>query len=183
MTQVKTAALLILVLLTVTGAGAQDLDWESMGPASGNFTCLHADEAGTALFAGTIEGFWYYTFATQSWTSRDDVGWIGRQVWCLTSHVNDPGTVITGRENAFFKGYMEWSDDWGASNTYAYSSDGGSVKDVKGIPGSPDIFIACTWSDIVDGEVMRSTDSGQTWTLLTNYIHHAMTEITVDHPD
>jgi len=175
-----TVVILIALSLCVFPVAAQDLDWEAMGPASGNFTCLHADETGMALFAGTIEGFWYYTFAAESWTSRDDVGWIGRQVWCITSHVKEPATMITGRENAFFKGYTEWTDDWGVTNTYAYGSDGGSVKDVKGIPGSPDTFIACTWSDIVDGEVLRSTDGGQTWALLTGYIHHAMTEITVD---
>jgi photosystem II stability/assembly factor-like uncharacterized protein len=180
MTFMRSVVVLIVLSLCSLPVIAQDLDWVSMGPASGNFTCLHADDAGTALYAGTIEGFWYYTFGTETWTSRDDVGWIGRQVWCLTSHVNDPATVITGRENAFFKGYMEWTDDWGATNTYAYSSDGGSVKDVKGIPGSPDTYIACTWSDIVQGEVIRSTDGGQTWILLSGYIHHAMTEISVD---
>lgn len=180
MNSLKIVAVLILVLLSSVSVVAQDLAWEPMGPSSGWLTCLHADETGEALFAGTVEGFWYYTFATDTWTSRDDVGWIGREVGSIISHGADPGWVITGRVNAWFKGYMEWSGDWGASNTYAYSSDGGIVKDVKVIPGSPDTFIACTWSDISPGELLRSTDSGQTWTLLTNYIHHAMTEITVD---
>lgn len=179
MRPLKYFGLLLVVSLSVNALPALDLDWEPIGPSSGWLTCLHADETGTALFAGSIEGFWYYTHATASWTQREDVGWIGRQVWSLASLGSDPGTVITGRENAFFKGYLEWTDDWGVTSSPAYMSDGGSVKDVKELPGSPGTFVACTWSDVAPGELLRSTDGGITWGLLAGG-HYAMTELAVD---
>ena len=135
---------------------------------------------------GTIEGFQYYDLGTQVWTSRDDVGSIGRTVWSIdyipqSANVNQPGDrVVTGRENAWFKGYMEYSDDWGVTDIYSYESQGGAIKDVKFAPSDDTIAFAAGWSDVVDGELLKSTDGGQNWSLLTNYHHHEMTEVAIN---
>jgi len=157
--------------------------WTFLGPEDAyNLTSLHLDKQNDVLFVGTIEGLWYYDINTTIWTSRIESGWIGREVWSLTSHPEFPGRVITGRVNAFFKGYMEISHDWGATNSLTFNSDGGLIKDVKFCPTQPDLMFASGWSDITPGDLLKSTDGGQSWVQLTNYLHTAMTEINI-HPN
>jgi len=157
--------------------------WTFLGPEDAfNLTSLHLDKQNDILFAGTTEGFWYYDLNTTIWTSRIESGWIGREVWSITSHPEIPGRVITGRVNAWFKGYMEISNDWGATNSLTFNSDGGLIKDVKFCPAQPDLMFACGWSDITPGDLLKSTNGGQSWLQLTNYLHNAMTEITL-HPN
>jgi hypothetical protein len=43
-------------------------------------------------------------------------------------------------------------------------------------------MFACGWSDITPGDLLKSTDGGQSWAQLTNYLHTAMTEIAL-HPN
>ena len=156
--------------------------WTNIGPSpTSGLTSLYYDNSTNNLFVGTFEGFHYYSIASSTWTSHEDVGWIGRTVHSIISHSAIPGRIITGRENAFFKGYVEISNDWGITNSVVYSSNGGGVTDIKNIPGNPDKFFACTWSDVAPGELLRSTDGGQNWSLLSNYLHYNMTEI-APHP-
>ncbi len=172
----------ILVILLLSGVISGQTPWAAIGPNQGEtIVSLHFDTNTNTLFSCSTEGFSYYDEGNGNWTSREEVGWIGRQVWSLTTHPEYPGRIITGRENAFFKGYIEISEDWGVSSQVVYSSQGGSVKDIKYVPGTYNTFFACTISDIVDGELLKSVDGGFNWTLLSNYSHHLMTQLAV-HP-
>jgi hypothetical protein len=155
--------------------------WVSVGPDSGETsTSLSFDNSSGYLFLGTAEGFWYYNPSNSLWTRREDVGWIGRSVFAVAAHPTIPGRILTGRMNGFFKGYLEYTNDWGVTNEIGYFSNGGNVTDIKNIPGSPNTFFACTWPDIAPGELVKSTDGGINWVLQSNYHHYALTEIAVD---
>ncbi len=172
-----TILFVLFIAFTVTSLP----QWNAIGPDSGETSfCMSFDNNTGNLFLGTAEGFWYYNISTAQWTRREDVGWIGRSVFSIAAHPTIPGRIITGRQNAFFKGYIEYTNDWGVTNDNAYNSDGGQVTDIKGVPGSPNTFIACTWPDVSPGELVKSTDGGLNWVLQTNYIHFALTEIAID---
>ena len=184
---VKVSSIILLslcpgIVQTVSGINNSEGEWISIGPFDTMIMCLHMDTTNNILFAGTVEGFQYYPFATGEWIQREDVGSMGRQVMSLTTCSSVPGWIITGRENAFFKGYMEYSDDWGITNTYTYSSEGGQFVDIQNNPDEPDMYYACAWADITPGDLLKSTDRGITWSPLTNYLHTFMTEIAID-PD
>ena len=169
------------IVQTVSGFSSDD-EWVSIGPSDAMIMCLHMDTTNNILFAGTVEGFQYYPFATGEWIQREDVGSMGRQVMSLTTCPSEPGWIITGRENAFWKGYMEYSDDWGVTNSYTYSSEGGQFVDIQNVPDEPDIYYTCAWSDITPGDLLKSIDRGVFWSPLTNYLHTFMTEIAIN-PD
>jgi hypothetical protein len=186
---VKVSCIILLslcpgIVQTASGFSPED-EWVSIGPSGAMIMCLHMDTANNILFAGTVDGFQYYPFAAGEWIQREDVGSMGRQVMSIITCSSVPGWIITGRENAFWKGYMEYSDDWGISNTYTYSSEGGQFVDIQNDPDKPDTYYSCAWSDITPGDLLKSTDRGVTWNPLTNYLHTFMTEIAVnpDNPD
>ncbi len=170
------------LLLGATGptstAVAAEWAYESMQDVYS--TCIHEDHVHGRIFVGTVEGFHYLGIGTGAWTSRDWVGWIGRQVYAVDWHPDLDQRVITGRENAFFKGYIELSDDLGLSEEIVYSSNAGSVTGLAHDPADGDRRYACTWSDVAPGEIVRSLDGGESWTLLPATIHYAMTSITID---
>ncbi len=172
------------IVKTVSGFSPES-EWVSIGPSDAMIMCLHMDTTSNILFAGTVEGFQYYPFATGEWIQREDVGSMGRQVMSLNTCPSEPGWIITGRENAFWKGYMEYSDDWGVTNTYTYSSEGGQFVDIQNDPDEPDTYYACAWSDITPGDLLKSTNRGVTWSPLNDYLHTFMTEIAInpDNPD
>lgn len=173
-----TCSTLVLFALLATELNAQ---WVSIGPDSAEgINCSYFDNASGNLFIGTSVGFWYYSPSTQSWTRREDIDFIGRTVYSIAPHQSVNGRIITGRVNAFFKGYIEYTNDWGVTNDLSYNSNGGYVSDIKRVPGQPDIFYACTWPDVVTGELLKSTNGGINWVLLTNYIQFAMTSIVID---
>ncbi|MBD3237701.1 MAG: hypothetical protein GF330_13440 [Candidatus Eisenbacteria bacterium] len=170
-------------LLLASGAAvAPAFDWSYEYPAGEINTCVEADPVHARVFVGTVEGFHYLDVPSGEWTSRDEEGWIGRQVWSLAWHPEQDARVITGRENAFFKGYIELSEDLGIGGDIVYSSPAGSVTGLARDPHHADRFYACTWSDVVSGEIVRSLDGGLHWSPLTGTIHYAMTGISVD-PD
>ena len=169
------------IVQTVSGFSSDD-EWVSIGPSDAMIMCLHMDTTNNILFAGTVFGFQYYTFVSGEWIQREDVGWMGRQVLSLATCTSVPGWIITGRENAFWKGYMEYSDDWGITNSNAYMSEGGQFVDIQNDPDETDTYYSCAWSDITPGDLLKSTDRGVTWNPLTNYLHTFMTEIAID-PD
>jgi photosystem II stability/assembly factor-like uncharacterized protein len=182
------AALRALAIAAAVAGGVSEViaappHWESIGPPDDGITSLHYDGNSDVLFAGTWEGFWYLDIASGVWTQREDVGWIGRTVWAVATHPMIPGWIVTGRENAFFKGYLELSTDWGETPEGGYNSQGGRVTDVRSVPGRSDVFLACTWSDIAPGELLRTTDGGYQWALLTGHGQYAMTELAIDPSD
>ena len=164
-------ALAFTALICLT-ASAAAFDWEYLAMSGKTSTCIEADDQHGRIFVGTIEGFHYLEQSTGVWTNRDAEGWIGRTVWSIDWHHALDGRVITGRENAFFKGYLEYSDDLGATDTYVYGSQGGGVS---GLLHAGFTYFACTWPDISPGEFLRSYDGGETWSLLGGHGHYAMT--------
>ncbi len=176
MTALRPLILLALCATLLAATGAHAYDWTYLSMNGENCTCVVNDPLHDRIFVGTVEGFHYLEQSTGVWTSRDWDGWIGRQVWSIDYHRLLDQRVITGRENAFFKGYIEYSDDLGASETIAYNSDGGSVTDLD---HNPAYHFACTWSDISPGEFLRSADGGETWTLLSGHGHYVMTSLAV----
>lgn len=171
--------LIIIFILITTSCFTQTFTWQPIGPDDAMLTNLYLDAQNDLLFVSTYEGFRYYNLRTEIWTNRDDTGWIGRTVYAIINHT-DPSRIITGRVNAFFKGYMEISYIWGVTDELTYTSNGGAIRDVQRDPFNDSTYFACGFSDVVDGELLKSTDAGETWQLLTNYYHHAMTEIAVD---
>jgi hypothetical protein len=157
-------------------------EWEYLSMDGINSNCVVVDAENRRVFVGTMEGFHYLDIPDGIWTERDWEDWIGREVYSIAGNPAHPLRVVTGRENAFFKGYIELSDDLGLTEHNVYNSNGGSVVDIDFRPWYPpeDHYYACTWPDVVRGEFVRSTDGGATWTLMPPTHHYAMTAIAVD---
>ena len=154
--------------------------WQTLGGISTGSTCLALDEATNTLLVGSVTGFLYYDIDDSVWTNREEPGWIGREVWSILAHPAVQGRILTGRENAFFKGYLELSPDWGLTHQVVWNSQGGGFKDLQADPFQPDTMFACGWQDITPGDLLRSVDGGLTWQSLPNHIQYTMTEIAVD---
>lgn len=159
-------------------------EWEYLSMDGIRSTCIQADSPNERVFVGTREGFHYLDIPTGVWTDRDWDGYIGRQVHSIAGNPAHPLRVVTGRENAFFKGYIELSEDLGATEEIVYNSNGGSVVDIGCTEWYPpeEHYYACTWPDVARGEFVRSADGGATWTLMPQTHHYAMTAIAVDPP-
>jgi len=168
--------LFIALLIVLASIPALAFEWEYLGMDGIVATCINADPVHGRILVGTLEGFWFYDQASGNWTEHDEEGWIGRTVWTVDYSDQHPDRIITGRENAWFKGYMEYSDDLGETGHFVYESEGGRVTDLI---HDEDVQLACTWSDIVSGELIRSTDGGVSWTLMGNPMQ-AMTDLTLD---
>lgn len=164
--------------LSLTAAGAWE--WEYLSMAGIRATCVEADPSRGRIFVGTYEGFHYLDLSTGVWTERDWEGWIGREVHAICPSETHAQRVLTGRENAFFKGYIELSEDLGASEQLVYNSGAGAVVDIAFRPGLPSDCYACTWPDVVPGEFVRSLNGGLSWTHLGSALHYAMTCMLVD---
>jgi hypothetical protein len=175
------ACLLVLVALPLLN-GPRAAQWEYLSMAGVRSTCIRADPDNERIFVGTYEGFHYMDIPTGAWTERDEEGCIGRQVLSIAGSWAHPLRVITGRENAFFKGYVELSDDLGENGQTVYSSNGGRVVGIDFLPWGPpeDHYYACTLPDVVRGEFARSMDGGATWTLMPPTHHYAMTAVEAD---
>ena len=176
------------IILLIFGASYNlyaQISWTAIGPPQGNYyTHLYLDRSQNILFAGTEEGFWYKELnnTNATWISRIEQGSVGRAVKALTTHPGLNGTVITGRVNGFFKGYIQISNDWGQTNQTVYESNAGSIKSIQHSDSQPDIMYACTWSDTSGspGELLKSTNGGQSWNTLTGIFHQNMTQICVN---
>ncbi|OYT16486.1 MAG: hypothetical protein B7C24_07575 [Bacteroidetes bacterium 4572_77] len=155
-------------------------DWQAFGPFGGQkFLCMQVDTTNDYLYLGTTEGFWYQNMESGIWTDRIEVDYMGRAVWSITANPSEPGTVITGRDNAWFKGYMEISYDYGETNEFLYESIGGWITDIKYSPADASIYYATTFSDGgANGEFLKSTDGGSSWEALPSP-HFALTSIAV----
>lgn len=170
-----------IVLLLLAGPAsppAAALEWTLEGMAGISATCIEADPVHGRLFVGTLEGFHYLDLAGGEWTERDWEGWIGRTVRAVAWHETQHERVLTGRVNAFFKGYIELSEDLGQTEQLVYASQAGAVNGFARDPLDVDRYYACTWHDITPGEILRSLDGGQSWTPLSGILHFALTSIT-----
>ena len=105
--------LVLATALLLLAATAAALDWEYVGMDGVSATTITVDPLHELVFVGTHEGFHFLDLPTDTWTERDWEDWIGRQVYAVDFADDLPGRVITGRENAWFKGYLEVSDDLG----------------------------------------------------------------------
>ncbi|MCX7833319.1 MAG: T9SS type A sorting domain-containing protein [Ignavibacteria bacterium] len=168
--------LIILSIKTYTQVGS----WVSIGGSGNTLTRLHFNVNGDTLFVGTIEGYRFYSLISSMWEIREMTGYVGRTVWCITSVPVIFGRVITGRVNAFFKGYIELNDNFVTQGVIVRNSQGGKFTDIKYLPDNPLILYACAWSDVNPGDLVKTTNGGLNWNLLTGYLHTAMTEIAVN---
>ena len=151
--------LVILLVVAIAPSYAQAYEWEYLGLKGVATTCIEADPYHERILVGTLEGFHYYDTTTGVWTERDDEGSIGRRVCAIQWLPSFEMRLITGRENAFFKGYLELTDDLGLTHHVVHMSEGGRFVDLD----HDGVFVyACSISDITPGELLRSPDSGET---------------------
>jgi len=171
-----------LVLGTSNSATAQTIyPFQSMGPnedmANGlNRYWTWGEEQ---LFLTTEEGFHYYDFASEQWVDRTWPDWIDRARYAVVPVPGHQDRLALGGVNASFKGTLWLSEDMGETDDLIYESNGGKVTDMAVTTWEDTLILACTWSDIADGELMRSDDFGESWHLLTGHGHHAMTGVEV----
>ncbi|MCI0472652.1 MAG: T9SS type A sorting domain-containing protein [Ignavibacteria bacterium] len=158
----------------------QSGNWISIGGSGVALTRLHFNGNGDTLFAGTLEGYKFYSLYSSLWMSKEMSGYIGRTVWAVSTVPGRYSRVITGRVNAFFKGYIEVNDNFSIQGTIVRNSQGGKFTDIKYCLLNPDTVFACGFSDITPGDLVKSVNGGVNWTLLTGYLHTAMTEIAVN---
>jgi hypothetical protein len=172
--------IILLLLLALITSPAQAYDWEYLAMDGVGSHCIVSDPDHQRVFVGTWEGFHYLDENSDIWTNRDWEGWIGREVHAVDWHPDLDQRVLTGRENGWFKGYLELSDDLGITEDFIYESQGGAVSDMI---HDDSYHYACTWPDIAPGEFLRSADGGESWNLLTGHGHYAMTSLELGFAD
>lgn len=179
--KVKKIILLLLIFFSfIFTSFSQNSGWISIGGMGNTITRLHFNISGDTLFVGTIEGYRFYSLCTSLWVIREMQGYIGRTVWSISYIPGYYSRVITGRENAFYKGYLELNDNFSIQGTIVRNSQGGRFTDIKYCIDNPNIIFACGWSDITPGDLVKSTNGGANWALLSTYLHTAMSEIAIN---
>lgn len=171
---------LVLLLLLASPIIADEFSiypWELIGAEDDllNGICM----SGNSLYATTEEGFYSYNSQTGVWDDHTNPGWIGMAKYAVVEGQIYDDRLVTGGVNAWFKGTLFYSDDMGDTETLVYESNGGRVTDMAYSLWDDPAIYACTLSDIVDGELLRSNDDGQSWSLITGHGHHAMTSLAV----
>ncbi len=171
---------LILLLLLASPIIADEFPlhpWELIGAEDDllNGICM----SGNSLYATTEEGFYSYNSQTGLWDDHTHPGWIGKAKYSVVEGQIYDDRLVTGGVNAWFKGTLFYSDDMGDTETLVHESEGGRVTDMAYSLWDDPAIYACTWSDIIDGELLRSNDDGQSWSLITGHGHHAMTSLAV----
>lgn len=169
-----------IIFIITNGLYSQLGSWVSIGGTGNTITRLHFNSNGDTLFVGTLEGYRFYSLITSLWEIREMTGYIGRTVWAISTVPGIYGRVITGRVNAFFKGYIELNDNFVTQGVIVRNSQGGKFTDIKYLPNNPMVLYGCGWSDITPGDLVKSTNGGTNWNLLSGYLHTAMTEIAIN---
>jgi photosystem II stability/assembly factor-like uncharacterized protein len=173
---IKVLLLFILFVITFTQKSLSQ-SWISIGATGQTLTCLQFNSSGDTLYSGTIEGYRFYSLYSTQWIIKEMTGYIGRTVWAVSTVPNRFSRVLTGRVNAFFKGYIELNDNFSIQGTIVRNTQGGKFTDIKYCPNHPDTLLACGFSDITPGDLVKSTNGGTNWTLISGYLHTAMTGI------
>lgn len=174
------ALIIILFVPFASFVFSQSGVWTSVGGSGTTLTRLHFNSAGDTLYTGTIEGYRFYSLYSSQWVIKDMSGYIGRTVGAISTVPGRPARVITGRVNAFFKGYIELNDNFSVQGTIVRNSQGGKFSDIKYCIDHPDTLFACAFSDITPGDLARSTNGGSNWILLSNYLNTTLTEIAIN---
>ncbi len=176
----KQSVLVAIALIFTLAAAASSAEWEYLSMAGEQCLCISADRYHPRVLVGTIEGFHYLDQPSGLWTNRDWDGWIGREVHAILGHRSYDGWIITGRENAFWKGYLEVTEDLGVTEVFSYESTGGAIVALtqRG-HGVDHRLYACGISDIVPGEFLVSEDGGYTWTPSSTCPHYWMSGLGV----
>jgi hypothetical protein len=133
--------------------------------------------SGPSLFLTTEEGFHSYDFDSEQWIDHTWPGWIGKAKYAVTPVPGYPDRLALGGVNAWFKGTLLLSDDGGATEELVHESAGGRVCDMALVTDPDTVIFACTWSDVVDGELLRSDDGGQTYTPISGHGQHHLTAV------
>lgn len=175
--RVRIATALLGSSVSIIPLQAATWDYLSMDGVSATTIVSDADHA--RVFVGTIEGFHVYDIGSDLWTEQDEEGWIGRSVHSIAPHELFPGRVLTGRQNAFFKGYIELTNDVSADGAVVHESGAGAVNGLAADHTDANRFYAVTGSDVVPGEFLRSVDGGVSWSLMGSAGHAHMTSVTV----
>jgi hypothetical protein len=178
--RIRAASLALASAAGALPAAASAAAWEYVAMDGSYATCIAYDAAHRRLLVGTTEGFQEYSFAAAVWTEHVEEGWVGRFVASIATHPARPDRVVTGRMDAFFKGYMEVSDTFDENGVTTHTSTGGYFNSIARDLADPDRLYACSWPDILPGEFLVSADGGSSWTPVAETLHFAMTGIAVD---
>jgi hypothetical protein len=176
MSRVTIACLLAAAWAACLTATAAAYDWQYVGMDGVAATCIEDDHDHDRVLVGTAEGFRAYDLVSGQWTAFEDEGWIGRTVHAVAADPLDADIILTGRVNAFFKGYLERSVDGGAGGDVVHQSQGGPFVDFA---RDWDRWYACNISDIAAGELVWSADGAAPWTPLTGHGQWALTAVAV----
>ena len=173
--------LLLLGWLGGTPAAAYNIfPFESIGPAADMANGIEfswQNPSGGQLFLTTEEGFYYYSIASAQWVDRTRPGWIGVAKYAVVPVPGHTDRLAMGGVNAWFKGTLTLSEDMGATEDLVYECTGGRVSDMA-LATQPDtVIFACTWSDIADGELLRSDNGGESYEPVFGHGHHFMTGV------
>ncbi len=116
--ELRTMRALLLTALAVSAAMAfsgEDVQWEDLAMESTVSNCITWDGNGGRMLVGTYEGFHSWDLASSQWTVVEENGMMGREVYSIDAGTTQPDIIITGRANAFDKGYMDTTLDFGES--------------------------------------------------------------------
>ncbi|MBN2585793.1 MAG: T9SS type A sorting domain-containing protein [Candidatus Fermentibacteraceae bacterium] len=163
----RSILLLLIGLSAAAGQSYCNACWEDLGMDSTACRCITWDDNGSRILVGTAVGFHYYDLSSSQWTNMDETGMMGRGVSSIDAGSTVPEIIITGRSNAFFKGYIDVSFNLGLTWDYMYMSNGGAFWALQEDISTPGKFYCGGISDITPGELMVTEDNGQTWTAIT----------------
>ena len=175
-------AFLVFAFIVTACQAAVVLPFTPMGAADPLVNGISTEwvDGTSHLFVTTEEGFYAYDFDAEVWDDHTLPDWIGVARYAVIPVRSRPDRLVLGGVNAWFKGTLWYSDDGGDDQVLTRESDGGRVTGMaQSIDPAVPLIYACTWSDIVDGELLRSVDDGATWTPETGHGHHAMTDVAV----
>lgn len=176
-TEVRKFFLIVLAAGTAMAFPGEDTQWEDLSMESTVSHCITWDDNGGRILVGTYEGFHYLDLGSDTWTVVEESGMMGREVYSIDAGSTVPEIIITGRANGFDKGYIDVSFDLGQNWNYYYPSNGGSFWALHEDVSTPGTFYCGAISDVEPGELVVTTDNGQTWTEIAKP-QSAITDIT-----